>query len=71
LAHKAASRSRNTGNKSRSYKDLLDGRFDTKVVRIELGDYDDNDILGKAFDFSSKTIDKLTDRGYRDASSQI
>lgn len=70
LNQPAVSKSRDTG--SRSYNDLLDGRFNiSKIVRIELGDYDDNDILGKAFDFSSVTIDKLRDRGYKDASRQI
>ena len=42
-----------------------------QLHRIELGDYDDNDILGKAFDFSAVSIDKLRDRGYKDASRQI
>jgi NTE family protein len=70
LNQPALSKSRDTG--SRSYNDLLDGRFNiSKLVRIELGDYHDNDILGKAFDFSSVTIDKLRERGYKDASSQI
>jgi NTE family protein len=54
LNQPAVSKSRDTGRRSRSYNDLLDGRFNiSKVIRIELGDYNDNDILGKAFDFSS------------------
>ncbi len=70
LTEPASSKSRNA--QGRSYSDLLDGRFKiSKLVRIELGDYDHNSILDKAFDFSSVTIEQLRDRGHEDASRQI
>lgn len=52
----------------RKYKDLLEGRFKiAKMVRIELIDSGKDDINGKAFEFSTKSIEELRDRGYQDA----
>ena len=70
LSQPGVSTSRNGTN--RNYQDLLDGRFNiSKVVRVELGDYDENDIAGKAFDFSTDSIARLRDRGHGDALEQI
>jgi NTE family protein len=61
---KSAKRDGNT----RTYADLLDGRFAiNRVVKIELSADARNDIYGKAFEFSSETIENLLRRGYEDA----
>lgn len=58
--------------KNRTYQSLLDGRFNiSKAVTIELGDYDENDIAWKAFDFSADSIEQLMERGHRDALAKI
>lgn len=62
---KAKSMSRNGIN--RQYKDLLNGRFEiTNVIRVERNEDGDNDIVGKAFDFSTRTIGQLREQGYKD-----
>jgi NTE family protein len=53
-------------DKERTYKDLLDGRFDIKVCRIDRED-DEDTISGKHSDFSSYTIKELIDKGEGDA----
>lgn len=56
---------------SRTYNDLIENRFRiSKVTYIERSD-DANTIFGKAFDFSSVTIEKLKHKGYLDADFQI
>ena len=63
--HTKASKKRN--GKPRTFGNLLEGRFDVnKVVRIELSADTRNDIYGKAFEFSSETIESLLRRGYED-----
>lgn len=50
--------SRGRFDKSRTYQDLLEGRFKVKVHRIDRRN-DSNTIFGKYADFSSTTIDEL------------
>jgi NTE family protein len=58
--------SKNTQGETRQYKELLEGRFRlTKVVRIDRKD-DGDDVSKKIFDYSSRTIEKLVNDGYRD-----
>ena len=66
------------GTQQRSYDDLLEGHFDVEVIRIErsedkqdLSGQIETDIYGKAFDFSSKTIQELRMEGEDDARRQL
>jgi len=57
----------NTKGHMRRLDELLGGRFRlTKVVRIDHKD-DENDVAVKIFDYSKKTIEKLTHDGRQDA----
>jgi hypothetical protein len=52
---------------SRTYKDLVEGRFDvTKVIYVNRLD-DGQSIFGKAFEFSRETMENLRVQGYKDA----
>ena len=51
----------------RQYGDLLRGRFDVQVYRIEREADERYDIYGKAFDFSAISIDELLQQGEQDA----
>jgi NTE family protein len=63
--------SKSTTGVTRVYKELLRGRFRlTKVVRIDHKD-DGNNVAGKIFDYSYKTIEKLIEEGNRDARIQV
>jgi NTE family protein len=63
--------SKNTEGVTRKYKELLGGRFRlTKVVRIDHKD-DGNNVAGKIFDYSYKTVEKLIEKGNRDARIQM
>ncbi|MDQ3867927.1 MAG: patatin-like phospholipase family protein [Thermoproteota archaeon] len=56
-----------TANKLRTYRDLIEGRFDVhKVIYVERLD-DGNTIFGKASEFTSITINQLKEAGYQDA----
>jgi predicted acylesterase/phospholipase RssA len=56
----------------RRYRDLLSGRFKIAWVhRIERKEEGNDDISGKAFDFSSKSIKDLMDEGYAHACAQL
>jgi NTE family protein len=56
----------------RYFRDLLDGRFDIeKVVRIEMSADARNDIYGKAFEFSTETIENLINKGSEDADRYV
>jgi NTE family protein len=56
---------------NRKYKDLFEGRFDlAKVIYIDRKD-DGNTVFGKAAEFSTKTINKLKDDGYKEALKEI
>lgn len=60
-------RSKSSANKARTYRDLLNGRFNlTNVERIENIDYE-NSIFFKIADFTSKTIRDLIKKGEKDA----
>ncbi|HKG88231.1 MAG TPA: patatin-like phospholipase family protein [Nitrososphaeraceae archaeon] len=60
-----------TTGETRKYKDLLGGRFRlTKVVRIDHKD-DGNNVAGKIFDYSHRTVEKLVAEGYNDALIQM
>ncbi len=53
--------------RSRTYRDLIEGRFDvTKVIYVNRLD-DGQTIFGKAFEFSRETMKDLRDQGYKDA----
>ena len=59
--------SMNTGGQVRKFRELLGGRFRlTKVTRIDHKD-DGSDVGVKVFDYSHKTIERLTQDGRRDA----
>lgn len=51
----------------RQYGELLRGRFDVQVYRIEREADERYDIYGKAFDFSTISIDELLQQGEQDA----
>ena len=52
---------------SRTYRDLVEGRFDvTKVIYVNRLD-DGQSIFGKAFEFSRETMENLRVQGYKDA----
>jgi NTE family protein len=60
-------RSRKRTGISRTYKDLLEGRYDiTRVIYVDRQD-DNSTIFGKAFEFSPKTVSQLQKAGYEDA----
>lgn len=53
--------------RSRTYRDLIEGRFDvTKVIYVNRLD-DGQTIFGKAFEFSRETMENLRDQGIKDA----
>jgi hypothetical protein len=53
--------------RSRTYRDLIEGRFDvTKVIYVNRLD-DGQTIFGKAFEFSRETMENLRDQGTKDA----
>jgi predicted acylesterase/phospholipase RssA len=51
----------------REYQDLIKGRFEINVIRIERTSNIDNDISNKLFDYSADTIKQLTSDGFEDA----
>jgi NTE family protein len=56
---------------NRKYKDIIEGRFDiAKVVYINRKD-DGNTVFGKAAEFSTKTINKLKEDGFRETLNEI
>ena len=63
-------RSRGRYDKSRTYHDLLEGKFAVKVHRIDRHN-DNNTIFGRHADFAWTTIDELIRKGREEASSQI
>jgi len=69
LDTKAKSMSRD--GRERHYSDLLDGRFEVQVYRIERMADGKRDIYGKAFDFSAVSIAELMDQGEKDALKHI
>jgi NTE family protein len=64
---KTKSNSKHRSGEHRTYRDLLEKRFDiTKVIRIERS-MDRNDVANKWCDFSLETITNLFEQGERDA----
>jgi len=55
---------------SRSYIDLIRGKFPIQIIRISRKD-DPDDVADQAFDFSPKTITSLIKDGYADAKKSI
>jgi NTE family protein len=63
--------SKNTEGVTRKYKEILKGRFRlTKVIRIDHKD-DGNNVAGKIFDYSFKTVETLIEEGNKDARIQM
>lgn len=65
-------RSKDRKGDQRKFNDLIDGRFTIdNIVRIEYGNNLDvnesDDISGKAFEFSTHTIEELVETGKKDA----
>jgi hypothetical protein len=66
ILNKQSKSSHRTG-KRRTYRDLLEGRFDvTNVIYVNRLD-DGQTIFGKAFEFSRETMENLRVQGYKDA----
>ena len=63
--------SKRSASEKRTFKDLIEGRFDvTRVVYIDRED-DQDTIFGKAADFSRETIANLEKLGYDDVQKVI
>lgn len=60
-------KSRHRSDVRRTYHNLIEGRFDVDIKRIERISNIDNDISNKLFDYSTDTIKQLMDDGYNDA----
>jgi ribosome maturation protein Sdo1 len=60
-------RSKHRSGVERQYKDLIDGRFDVNVIRIERTTNIELDISNKMLDYSTDTIQQLIQDGYDDA----
>lgn len=67
LAQKTRKTKNRTESSSRTYRDLIEGRFDvTNVIYVNRLD-DGQTIFGKAAEFSRETMENLKDQGYKDA----
>jgi hypothetical protein len=61
----------NKSASNRKYKDIVEGRFDlADVIYIDRKD-DGHTIFGKAAEFSTKTINKLREDGFNEASIEL
>jgi NTE family protein len=69
--YKTEAKSSHRNGKPRTYQDLLKGRFDINVIRIQRTDNADNDISTKLFDYSANTIKQLRQDGYHDAQKAL
>ena len=69
--YKTEAKSSHRNGKPRIYQDLLKGRFDINVIRIQRIDNADNDISTKLFDYSTDTIKQLRQDGYHDAQKAL
>ena len=57
--------------KNRSFRDILEGRFQIdEIIRVDRKN-DEHTISNKTFDFSSETIKLLLERGYNDAHDEF
>ena len=64
---KTEAKSSHRSEDPREYQDLIKGRFEINVIRIERTSNIDNDISNKLFDYSIDTIKQLTSDGFEDA----
>ena len=64
---KTEAKSSHRSGDPREYQDLIKGRFEINVIRIERTSNIDNDISNKLFDYSADTIKQLTRDGFEDA----
>ena len=64
---KTKAKSSHRSGDHREYQDLIKGRFEINVIRIERTSNIDNDISNKLFDYSTDTIKQLTSDGFEDA----
>jgi len=67
ILSKPTPRSKHRSGEERGYKDLINGRFDVNVIRIERTRNVDFDISNKLMDFSTDTIHQLIQDGFEDA----
>jgi NTE family protein len=67
ILSKLTPRSKHRSGIERKYKDLINGRFDVNVIRIERTRNIELDISNKILDYSSDTIQQLIEDGYEDA----
>jgi hypothetical protein len=66
ILSKTTRRSRHRTGKLRQYKNLINGRFDVNVIRIERTNHIEYDISNKMLDYSTATIQQLIQDGYED-----
>lgn len=66
ILSKPTKRSRHRTGKQRLYKNLINGRFDVNVIRIERTKHIEYDISNKMLDYSTATIQQLIQDGYED-----
>lgn len=64
---KENTKSKHRTGQPRQYKDLINGRFDINVIRIERTKNVEYDIWNKMLDYSTETIKHLIQDGYDDA----
>ena len=65
LTKENTKRSTHRTGERRTYEELIKGRFDVKVIRIERKN-SINDISNKLLDYSVDTLKQLRDEGYKD-----
>jgi len=68
---KENTKSKHRTGQPRQYKDLINGRFDINVIRIERTKNVEYDIWNKMLDYSTQTIQQLIQDGYDDAIEQL
>ena len=66
ILSKTTERSKHRSGYDRHYKDLINGRFDVNVKRIERNQNIELDIWSKMLDYSTDTIRQLMQDGYDD-----
>jgi NTE family protein len=65
--YKIKAKTSHRSGEPREYQDLIKGRFEVNVIRIERTSNIDNDISNKLLDYSADTIKQLTRDGFVDA----
>lgn len=70
LTNENTKRSTHRTGEARTYEELIKGRFDVKVIRIDRKNTVD-DISNKLLDYSADTVKQLRDEGYRDTLKAI